>query len=338
MGLALMGTFQNQSRRFSDEINKRLEKIKKDFMEQINIVEDQISQINERELQLTRAINRLAEITAHIGRKQEDFQNLQFAIDKQLLEQQIADTRTVIENRKLALSINARDTQREIEEYNLRKLILNTLKSLKSIPDLRNDTIYSNRIRRGTLINTEIYRIINQSQTNASNWEKQHLIKQVNTEQQRKNLEENFKRHRQNFVLTQDLEDLQDIVEMTMKPVEVYNFAYHFVPITVPEQGIEIFNEGIGNVIQLGSDIVDKGTDLITNVADKGVGLVSEPIKIIVIAASIVGGIILLFAGITILRKVLREEPTYRVEHANNITTHVIPVPVYSIISKRQSI
>jgi len=42
----------------------------------------------------------------------------------------------------LALSINARDTQREIEEYNVRKLILNTLKNLKSIPDVWNDTIY----------------------------------------------------------------------------------------------------------------------------------------------------------------------------------------------------
>jgi len=106
----------------------------------LNTVEDQISKINKRELQLTRAINRLAEITAHIGRKQEDFQNLQFAVDKQLLEQQITNTRMVIENRKLA-SINARDTQREIEEYNLRKLILHTLKSLNSIPDLRNDTV-----------------------------------------------------------------------------------------------------------------------------------------------------------------------------------------------------
>jgi len=36
-----------------------------------------------------------------------------------------------------------------------------------------------------------------------------------------------------------------------------------------------------------------------------------------------------------ILRKILREEPTYRVEHANNTTTQVIPLPVYSIISKR---
>jgi len=82
MGIALMGTFQNQIRKFSDEINERLEKIKKDFTEKINIIEDQISEINERELQLTRAINRLAEITTHIGRKQEDFQNLQFAVDK----------------------------------------------------------------------------------------------------------------------------------------------------------------------------------------------------------------------------------------------------------------
>ena len=149
-------------------------------------------------------------------------------------------------------------------------------------------------------------------------------------------MEESFKRHKQKFDLTQELEDLQDIVEMTIKPVEIYNFTY-FVPITVPELGIEDFNEGIGNVIQFGSDIVDKGADLITNVVDKGVGLVSEPIKITIIAASIVGGIILLFAGIMILRKILREEPTYRVEHANTISTQVIPVPIYCIISKQYS-
>jgi len=81
--------------------------------------------------------------------------------------------------------------------------------------------------------------------------------------------------------------------------------------------------------------LLTKEPDLITNVVDKGVGLVSEPIKIIIIAASIVGGIILLFAGITILKKILREEPTYRVEHANNISAQVVPVPIYSIISKQ---
>jgi len=72
---------------------------------------------------------------------------------------------------------------------------------------------------------------------------------------------------------------------------------------------IEDLNEGIGNVIQFGSDLVDKGADLITNVVDKGVNLVSEPIKIIIIAASIVGGIILLSAGSMIIKKIMREEP-----------------------------
>ena len=262
-----------------------------------------------------------------------NFQNLQFAVNRQLLEQQIANSRMIIENRRLALSINARDTQREIEEYNVRKLILNALKSLKSIPDIRNVTIYSNPIRRGILINTEVYCIINQSHANVSTWDKQHPTKQINAEQQKKNLEESFERHKQNFDLTQDLEDLREIVEMTIKPVEVYNFTYHFVPITVPELEIEDLNEGIGNVIQLGSDIVDEGADLITNVVDNGVSLVSEPIKIIIIAANIVGGIILLFAGIMILRKILREEPTYQVEHADTITTQVIPVLIYSIAS-----
>ena len=144
-------------------------------------------------MQLTQAINHLAEITAHLAGKQEDFQNLQFAINQQLLERQIANSRMIIENRRLALSINARDTQREIEEYDVRKLILNTLKSLKSFPDIRNDTIYSNRIYRGILINTEVYRITNQSHANVSNWDKQHSTKQTNAEQQRKNLEENLR-------------------------------------------------------------------------------------------------------------------------------------------------
>jgi len=42
---------------------------------------------------------------------------------------------------------------------------------------------------------------------------------------------------------------------------------------------------------------------LVTDVVDKGIGLISESIKIIVIVASIIGGIILLFAGILILKR-----------------------------------
>jgi len=105
--------------------------VQKDFTKELNTIEDQVREINEKESQLTQSLSCLAEITSHLAGKQEDFQNLQFSVDQQLLEQQIANSRMIIENRRLALSINVRDTQREIEEYNIRKLILNTLKSLK---------------------------------------------------------------------------------------------------------------------------------------------------------------------------------------------------------------
>jgi len=167
--IALAGTFHNQLRRFSDEANGRLEQLQKDFTKQLNTIEDQVRDINEEKLQLPQSLNRLAEITAHLASKQEDFQNLQLSADQQLLQQQISNPRMIIENRRLASSINAGDTQREIEEYYVRKLILNTLKGLKTIPDLRNDTVYSNRIHRVILINTDVCRTINQSQANVSN-------------------------------------------------------------------------------------------------------------------------------------------------------------------------
>jgi len=90
--IALAGTFHNQLRRFSDEVNDQLEDLQKDFTGQLNTIEDQVREINETELQLTQAINRLAEITAHLASKQDDFQNLQFAVNRQLLEQQIANS------------------------------------------------------------------------------------------------------------------------------------------------------------------------------------------------------------------------------------------------------
>jgi len=54
-----------------------------------------------------------------------------FSFNRQLLEQQIIITRRSIENRNLIWSQNARETQRSIEEYNSRKLILQVLKTLK---------------------------------------------------------------------------------------------------------------------------------------------------------------------------------------------------------------
>jgi len=79
-------------------------------------------------------------------------------------------------NIKLIMSYNARETQRSLEEYNSRKLILQALKSLKNIPSLRNDTIYRNQIAEGIIHNTEIYRLIQQGRQNFANWVKKHPL------------------------------------------------------------------------------------------------------------------------------------------------------------------
>ena len=113
--ITLAGIFHNQLKRFSYEVSEQLENLQKDFSKQLNTIEDQVREINEKELQLTQSLNRLAEITAHLAGKQEDIQNLQFAVDQQLLEQQISNSRMIIENRRLALSINTGDAQREIK-------------------------------------------------------------------------------------------------------------------------------------------------------------------------------------------------------------------------------
>jgi len=64
------------------------------------------------------------------------------------------------------MSNDAHKTQRDIEEYNARNLILQTLKRLKNIPSLRNDTVYRNEIIKGTIINTAIDRLVKQRTDN----------------------------------------------------------------------------------------------------------------------------------------------------------------------------
>jgi len=46
--IALAGTFHNQLRRFSDEVNDQLEDLQKDFTAQLNTIEDQVREINEK--------------------------------------------------------------------------------------------------------------------------------------------------------------------------------------------------------------------------------------------------------------------------------------------------
>ena len=69
---------------------------------------------------------------------------------------------------------------------------------------------------------------------------------------------------------------------------------------------------------------------MVTDVVDKGISLVLEPIKIIV--ASIIGGIIVLFTELMVVKKFVANDQPYRAKYANNITTQA--VPVYLIMMK----
>jgi len=55
-------------------------------------------------------------------------------------------------------------------------LILQTLKTLKNIPALKNDTIYRNQIQNGIIQNTAIYKIIKNNEKNLALWKQKHPL------------------------------------------------------------------------------------------------------------------------------------------------------------------
>ena len=138
-------------------VNDKLEDLESRFTLQLNQVEDQVTELQTQQLELANAIATLLRVTGNLANRQQRFENFMFSFNRQLLEQQIITTRRSIDNRKLIMSQNPRETQRSIEEYSSRKLILQALKTLINIPSLINDTFYRNQIAEGIIHNIEIY-------------------------------------------------------------------------------------------------------------------------------------------------------------------------------------
>jgi len=147
---------------YNDMLNDKFEDLKSRSMLQLNQVKKQVTELQTQQLELANAIATLSRVTAKSANRQQRFENFIFSFNRQLLEQQSITTRRSIENKKVIMSQNARKTQRSIEEYTSRKLILQALKTSKNIPSLRNDTIYRNQIVEGIIHNTENYRLIQQ--------------------------------------------------------------------------------------------------------------------------------------------------------------------------------
>jgi len=154
VGALLASIIPVQMKTYNDMVDDKLEDLESRFTLQLNQVEDQVTKLQAQELELANVIVTLSRVTANLANRQQRFENFMFSFNRQLLEQQIITMRRSIENRKLIMSQNAREAQRSIEEYNSRKLILQTLKALKNIPLLRNDTIYRNQIAKGIIHST----------------------------------------------------------------------------------------------------------------------------------------------------------------------------------------
>jgi len=88
---------------------------------------------------------------------------------------------------------------------------------------------------------------------------------------------------------------LQDLAAITVKPIETLEFTNKFDPIPFPGVDMGLGISGlINDISDAGVKILDTGSELVKDVVDKGVSVISETIKIIIIAASTLGEIIVL--------------------------------------------
>jgi len=305
-------------------LTKKLEDLESRFTLQLNQVEDQVTELQVQQLELTNAITTLSRITSNLANRQQRFETYILAFNRQLLQQQIVTTRRSIENRKLILSRNARETQLAIKECNSRKLILQALKKLKNIPSLRNDTVYRNQVESGIIYNTKIYRIIKNDHHNLTKWVKEHPLGIRNQSQRLQQFDEMQKILKDENKHSENIKILQELATITIKPIKILEFTNNYEPIPFP--GVDM-GLGISGVIKDISDagikILETGSNLVRDIVDKGVSVISEPIKIIIIAASILGGIIILLIAYKYLYKEKHEKANINLATNIHLRLHI---------------
>jgi len=324
IGTLVAGIIEAQKKTYNDRINDKLEKLETKFTSQLNQVEDQVSQLQKQQIELTKAIAQLSRITANIANRQQRFETYMLAFNRQLLQRQIIIARRSIENRKLILSRNVQITQRAIQEYNSRKIILQTLKRLQTIPSLRNDTVYQNQIKNGIIQNTEIYRIIKSDQQNLTKWIKEHPLIKTNQSNRIRQFDTMQNALQKENTFLQDIQILKGITNITIKSIQHIDFTNKYEPIPFP--GIDV-GEGISGVIntlgETGNKILDTGSNLIKDVVQTGANLISQPLKIIIIAACIIGGLIILLITYKFVNKTTIKTGHINFIKINSATPHI---------------
>jgi len=105
VGALVANIIQVQMKTYNDMVNDKLEDLESRFTLQLNQVEDQVTELQTQ--QLANAIATLSRVSANLANRQQRFENFMFSFNRQLLEQQIINTRRSIEKRKLIMSQNA---------------------------------------------------------------------------------------------------------------------------------------------------------------------------------------------------------------------------------------
>jgi len=280
MGALVAGIIETQLMSYNRMINEKLEELESRFTLQFNQIENQVSELQTQQIELAKAIATLSRVAADLANRQHRFETYILAFNEQLLKQQIVTTRRSIENRKLILSQNAYETQIALKEYNSRKLILQTLKTLKNIPSLKNDTIYRNQILNGVIQNTEIYKIIKQGEHNLTLWRQRHplTIRNQSIRLEQLNRMKEVLKNEDNY--DKNIGVLQEIATISVKPIEIIEFTNEYKPILFPGADVGL---GISGIIKTASDtgirILETGTTLVKDVVSQGLNVVSGPIK-----------------------------------------------------------
>ena len=102
---------------------------------------------------------------------------------------------------------------------------------------------------------------------------------------------------------SQDIQILKGITNITTKPIRHIDFTNKYEPIPFPGVDVGVGISGVINTLEAGNKILDTGSNLVKDVVQTGANLISQPLKIIIIASCILGGLIILLISYKFVNK-----------------------------------
>ena len=307
-----------QMEKFNGILSQRLGSLAARMNTGLMKVEHQIDNLHKGQLKLQHEVTVLARFTEALSDKEAEFEDLQLSLDRQLLQNQVANSRAILENHELALAAGKRSAQQAVIEYHIHKRVIALMEHLEPIAELKQDRVYKTTIRKGIIANEKLYWYGKNLSQYMQHFEDTEAIEQVRQEVTQ--LPRELKRIR--AVQTRWTEEASGEAELrqaverienaTLPPMQLINFTIHWEPITM--EFVDVNWTGgaekvLGAVLNLGGKVVDDVAGVVNNVVDKGADIVehtkdtisgffSKPIQLtIIIVGSVVGLIMVLVIG-----------------------------------------